>query len=169
MLILSSSILTDTFLTWYPMPHLPTPSLSIPTSHPLLLSSCIPCYNISYFPPTTANTSVGIGHRASSAAFHTNFISAPALWFYSKSDPGTERILWWKKFVLIVVQLLLIYSSTHALIQSLTGSLNSQYTHTHTLTIHSHSHTHNTLTHSHTPSLPLSLSHQLQIGKIVKL
>jgi hypothetical protein len=37
----------------------------------------------------TAETS-GAHHRAASAAFHQNFVSAPALWYYSKADPIAE-------------------------------------------------------------------------------
>jgi hypothetical protein len=42
---------------------------------------------LSSYLAVTANTSVGRGHRAASAAFHGNTVPAPALWFYSKSDP----------------------------------------------------------------------------------
>lgn len=38
----------------------------------------------------TSNTTVGRGHRAASAAFHENPVCAPALWFYSKSDPVAD-------------------------------------------------------------------------------
>jgi alpha-beta hydrolase superfamily lysophospholipase len=36
---------------------------------------------------TLSAKTAGVEHRASSAAFHTNYISAPSLWFYSRSDP----------------------------------------------------------------------------------
>jgi alpha-beta hydrolase superfamily lysophospholipase len=37
----------------------------------------------------TADTA-GVHHRASSNAFHHNFVGAPALWYYSKADPIAE-------------------------------------------------------------------------------
>mmetsp|Transcript_12603 Transcript_12603/g.27983 ORF Transcript_12603/g.27983 Transcript_12603/m.27983 type:complete len:270 (-) Transcript_12603:25-834(-) len=37
----------------------------------------------------TKNTA-GVEHRAASAAFHNNYITAPSLWFYSKADPVAD-------------------------------------------------------------------------------
>ena len=45
----------------------------------------------------THNTA-GVAHRASSAAFHENSISAPSLWFYSKADPVAD----WRDCVTVI-------------------------------------------------------------------
>ena len=43
-------------------------------------------YGLSGYLALTANTAVGRGHEAASAAFHGNSLSAPSLWYYSKAD-----------------------------------------------------------------------------------
>ena len=43
------------------------------------------------------NTS-GVGHRASSAAFHGNDVRAPSLWYYSKADPVAD----WKDCEIVI-------------------------------------------------------------------
>lgn len=36
---------------------------------------------------TLTHNTAGVEHRASSAIFHQNYITAPSLWYYSKADP----------------------------------------------------------------------------------
>lgn len=43
-------------------------------------------YSLKGFLKVTENSS-GVEHRASSQAFHNNFIKAPSLWYYSHADP----------------------------------------------------------------------------------
>ena len=58
-------------------------SMGVPASSPVAVAVEMAMRLYLFVSSTTA----GVEHRAASAAFHTNYISAPSLWFYSRSDP----------------------------------------------------------------------------------
>ena len=58
-------------------------SMGVPASSPIAVAVEMAMRLYLFVSSKTA----GVEHRAASAAFHTNYISAPSLWFYSRSDP----------------------------------------------------------------------------------